>query len=149
MRYILKGLCLVFVIVLFLGCGKKSPPFLPKSRLPFRVTFLEAEKKGNMLILRGEVVGKEGKKGFKLSDIRGCRVYYTRYGFKNLPCESCPIYYGEFKDIEGKVVKDKDFYCEIGWMNKKGIYFIRVRLLGPGISIGPPSNRVKIEIKEQ
>ncbi len=143
-------LTLVFsFFVVLIACGKKSPPFLPKSRLPFKVAFLNAEKKEGFVILKGKVMGKEGKRGYRLSDIRGCRIYYTMYGFKNPPCETCSIYWNEFKDVEGNVVKDRDFFCEIGWIHKKGIYFIRVRLLGPGISIGPPSNTVKIEIKEQ
>jgi len=65
-----------------LSCGKKSPPYLPKSRLPFRVAFLEVQKKEGIIILKGKIVGKEGKKGLKISDITGCRIYYSRYSFK-------------------------------------------------------------------
>jgi len=129
-----------------LSCGKKSPPYLPKSRLPFRVAFLEAEIKDGIVILTGKIVGKE-KKGYRLSDIKGCKVYYSRYSPDNLPCEACPIYLTNIRNIKGKVVRDGDFYCKLPWMNKKGVYYIKVRLIGPGSAIGPLSNRTKVEVR--
>ena len=144
----IKKLSLILACILLLSCGRKAPPYLPKSRLPFRVILLKAEKEDGSWVLKGEIRGKKGKKGYKLSDIIGCRIYYSRYSLKNPPCESCPIYYGEFKKIEGDVVKNGHFSCELTWIKKKGIYYLRVRLIGVNNSIGPPSNRVKIEIKE-
>lgn len=143
-----KKVSLILLCILVLSCGKKSEPFLPKSRLPFRVILLSAEKKHGVWTIQGEVTGKIGERGYKLSDIKGCKIYYSRFSLKNPPCESCPIYYGKIKKIEGSIVKDGHFFCELPWVKKKGIYYLKVRLIGTRNSIGPPSERVKIEIEE-
>ena len=146
---LIKKLPLILILVLFLiSCGKKSPPYLPKSRLPFRVIVPKAEKENGIWTIKGEVAGKIGKRGFRPSDITGCIIYYSKYSLKNPPCESCPLYYGESRIIEAKVVKDGHFSVKLPWIKKKGIYYLRIRLTGINNSIGPPSDRVRIEIKE-
>ncbi len=136
---------LIFIILIFsLCCGKKGRLTLPEKRLPFRVCFMESEIRYGRVFIKGKIVGKEER--FKLSDIIGCRVYYEKYSFENPPCVLCPKYYIKFKEVKGKVSEGRLFMCELPWIKKRGIYYIKVRLLGKGNAIGPDSEEVRIEI---
>ena len=141
----MNRIALLLLIILAISCGRKTTLYVPRHKLPFRVIYPEAEKRNGIWIIEGDIAGE--KKGYRLSDIIGCRIYYSRYSFENPPCEGCPIYLGRSKEIKKRVIKDGRFFLRLPWIKKSGIYFFRIRLLGKGNSIGPPSELIKIEEK--
>ncbi len=146
-NYLLKNRLLFLLLILsFISCGRKSPLSVHRHTLPFKVVFLQADKKEGVWVVKGEVIGE--KKGYKMSDIIGCRIYYSRFSFDKLPCEECPIYLGKLKEVRKNVIKDKLFYLELPWLDKEGVYYIKIRLLGKGNSIGPASDLLKIVERE-
>ncbi len=138
---------LVIMLAFFLiCCGRKSPLSPPKHRLPLRVILPKVKKEKGIWVIEGEIAGKI--KEYKISDIIGCIVHYSRFSLKNPPCESCPIYLGEEKQIKGNVIKGKRFFLRLTWLKKEGIYYLRIRLVGKNNSIGPPSELIKIKVGE-
>ncbi len=136
---------LFLVIFLAISCGRKTTLYVPRHKLPFRVIYPEAKRKDGIWVIEGEISGR--KKGYSLSDIVGCKIYYSRYSFENPPCEECPVYLGRSKEIRKNVIRDGKFFLELPWVKKEGIYFLRIRLLGNGNSIGPASEIIKIEVR--
>jgi hypothetical protein len=139
------GFCLSFPATF--GCGKKGPPVLPDRELPFYVQRLKADMKNGTVFLTGNVVAPEIEEGSEAPLITGCRVYSSCFALNAAPCEGCPIDYKLHKELrwEGS---GEDFECKLMDISEKGIYFFKVRLLGPNHAIGPPSNQVKLIIDE-
>jgi len=135
------------MIVSVYACGKKKPPFIPKTRFPFYVQLLKARIENGTVILKGYVIGPEAKKGENLPPVLGCRVYIASFGLDVPPCEGCPIEYRRYKEITG-VVSGKNFECPLPDITEKGIYFFQVHLTGPGNAMGPPSDRAKLVINK-
>lgn len=141
-----KGIVLVLLtVVLFMppACGKKAPPFLAEKTLPFRVEQLKVECNNKTFFLKGTVSDPQGR----LKDpsvITGCRVYHAYYGLENPPCEDCPIDYRLFKDIMGKVISDKGFFCQVPVKKTSGIHFFKVQLIGRKGEYGPSSEGAKL-----
>ena len=130
------------LMVLFPGCGKKGPPFLPQHKLNSKVDRLSGKWKDGHVVLDGYVPGEDKKR----SDVTGCRIYHAWYSAENLPCEGCPIEMSGFKEINNKIISGDRFNCDIPGIEKRGIWFFEVRLVGKGGALGPPSERVKVTI---
>jgi len=141
-----KKLLAVVLVLFLICCGRKSPLSPPKHRLPLRLILPKVEKKAGVWVIKGEISGKI--KEYKPSEISGCIVMYSRFSLENPPCESCPIYLGESKQIKEKVIKEGKFFLKVPWFKKKGIYYLRIRLVGRDNSIGPPSELIKIKVTE-
>lgn len=141
---IILAICLAILFVPT-ACGKKGPPFLPEKSLSLRVTGLNVEWKYQGLRLRGELVGPEYELENPLN-IKGCRVFYASYPLDNPPCEDCPIEYRLLEEIEGQVISEGQFLCEISVDKKDGIHFFTVRLIGQKGEVGPYSDRAKFVI---
>lgn len=147
MRY-RAGILLVTLAAISMAlftCGKKGPPFLPERTMPLRVGHLEAGWEKDTVILRGSIIGPQGI-SLKNENIIGCRVYHVWYSLKDAPCEGCPVNYGGFKEIKGKVTQKGKFYCPFPGIEKKGFHFFEVQLIGKNGAIGARSNRTKLRI---
>jgi len=144
------GLSLLLLGVLVfqtVSCGKKAPPFLPERKFSPAVTALTAEWRDGSVRLTGNVVSRSGQAA-NASDVVGCRVYHAGYDLETPPCEGCPIAFEMFEEIEGPVVEAGMFRCRVSGIEKKGIHYFRVRLLGrKGVS-GPSSNVAKVVVEE-
>lgn len=123
------------------ACGKKAPPRLSVKEFPVRVTNLSEEWGKRDLFLKGKIVGIEGR-----SRASGCRMYSVRYDLEEAPCDECPVEFSEFIEFGPDVIGKKEFSCVVPGVLKSGIYYFRVRLLGEGGTIGPPSKVVKVVI---
>jgi hypothetical protein len=148
----LKRKLWLFVVVFGLilpalsACGKKRPPFLSKDT-PLKVEQLKGAWKKGVVVLNGDIVPpRDQKKG--LSDIAGCKVYYVWYAFDNPPCEGCPIHYPDHLDINEAVVSREGFSCQVPGLEKGGIYYFVVRLIGRKGGMGPASNRARVVIEK-
>ena len=135
---------LVALMALLPNCGKKGPPFLTKSKLSLRVDQLKGEWENGRVLLKGYVRGENKV----ISSVTGCRVYHAWYPMDNPPCEGCPIEMAGFKEIKEKVVSGDRFNCEVPDVEKKGIHFFEVRLMGRDGAVGPPSDKVKLRIDD-
>ncbi len=128
------------------ACGKKGPPFLPESNIPFRVEQLNAERENEIIILKGRIIDPGGKD----TDIPGdldCMVYYAGYSLKNPPCEGCPVHYRLFRGSSEKNIINEEFICKISGKYGKGIHFFKVRLIDTNRAIGPFSDEAKLIIE--
>jgi predicted small lipoprotein YifL len=143
-QYIVLILILA-VVFITAGCGRKKPPFLPKKNIPIRVENLEAVWEDGFFHLRGTAVYPEGRKE-KMPAVSGCRVYYAFYAQNSPPCEGCPIDFALLREVEGAVVTEKAFSCDVPMKKKKGIYFFKVCLTGQNKEKGPLSDRAKVTI---
>ena len=132
-----------FFMVLFSGCGKKGPPFLPEKKLTVRVDRLTGKWEDGQVRLKGYIKGDD-KKG---SDIASCRIYHAWYPADNPPCEGCPIEMTGFNKTMEMEVSGDQFTCDIPGVEKKGIWFFEVRLIGSNGAAGPPSERIKLNIE--
>jgi hypothetical protein len=130
----------VFCLPLF-SCGKKAAPFLPVKGANPRVTGLQGEWKGDYVLLTGQIQDSSGAGG----SIEGCRVYYAIYPQDQPPCEGCPIEYKGFQIFGKEVMTPTGFACKMPGIERENIYYFEVRVMGPKGSLGPPSNRVRVE----
>ena len=133
------------VLVVGVSCGKKGPPFLPKRSIPFKVEALNSERRDGVIILKGKIVAT-GRQKKDISNIMGCKVYHAWYAPGDEPCKGCPIEYNIFGEIRGEVIIREGFFCRVPGIKKKGIHFFEVRLIGREGTIGPRSNRAKLEL---
>ena len=143
-----RRLSLLFLGIFLLAlpqCGIKAPPFLPKGHILSRVQPLAGEWKDGVVYLKGRVVPPRGDEK-NTTDVLGCRIYHARYDLEDPPCEGCPIQYDRLKDIETGVITGDNFHCRVTGIEKKGVHFFKVRLLGIKEALGPPSNDVKLTI---
>jgi len=127
-------LCLALI-----SCGKKGDPFLPATQGDGRVTGLKGEWNGEYVLLTGRTreAMREGA---------GIRAYYAAYPLDQPPCEGCPIEYQGYESFGREVMGKSGFSCRITEIQTGNIYFFEVRIIGPGGSLGPPSNRVGVEV---
>jgi predicted small lipoprotein YifL len=135
------------VFLALMSCGKKGPPFLPKTDMPLKVEQLKGQWTNEAVLLQGSIPALKGQKRGS-PGVTGCRVYHAWYSLKNAPCEGCPIKYSGFQEIRGKILAEEEFLCEVFVEKKQGIHFFEVRLLDPKGEVGPPSNRVKLIIED-
>ena len=134
---------LAALIALLPACGKKGPPFLTESKLSLRVDQLKGEWENGRVLLKGYVQGEDKE----ISRVTGCKVYHALYPMDNPPCEGCPIEMSDFKKINEKIISGDRFSCEIPGVEKMGIHFFEVRLMGKDGALGPPSDKVKLRIE--
>jgi predicted small lipoprotein YifL len=142
-RFLYGAMILGVVSLALMSCGKKGPPFLPKTDMPLKVEPLKGQWTNEAVLLQGNIPALKGQKKDK-PGVTGCRVYHAWYSLKNPPCEGCPIDYPGFQEIRGEILAGEEFMCEVFVEKKEGIHFFEVRLIGPKGEVGPPSNRVKL-----
>jgi len=128
------------------ACGKKGPPFLPQKEFFVKVEDLEGEPVNGHIVLKGNISGHKGPA--KITDaVKGSRVYYRQYPLESPPCDGCPIKYQSYHGFGSEVITEEGFRCKVPDTIKGQIYFLEVRLMGPGKTLGPPSNRVKVVVE--
>ncbi len=127
-----------------LSCGKKGEPFLPVKEANLRVTGLQGAWKEGYVVLTGQVQGPAET----ARSIEGCRVYYAVYPRDQPPCEGCPIEYKGFQPFGKEVMTSTGFACEMPGIERDNIYYFEVRVIGPKGSLGPASDRVRVEVPE-
>ena len=143
-----QGIILILLLAFLfapIACGKKGPPFFTEKDLSLGVAQLSVEWKTGGFRLKGELVGAQNEIE-NLSNIKGCRVFYATYPVDAPPCDECPIEYRLLKEIEGQVISEGRFLCDVLVNKKNGIYFFTVRLIGQKGEIGPYSDRAKFVI---
>ena len=128
------------------ACGLKRPPTLPQKAFTIKVINLRSEWIEEDLFLKADI------NGFEEADpeaglVRGCRVYYRQYPLENPPCTGCPIDYAGYHEFGPEVVTAKGFSCRMPEMVKGEIYFFKVHLIGPDGAVGPPSNRIRVDVE--
>lgn len=139
------------LLILLLGvllvspmCGKKAPPFLPKKTFSLKVSDLKGEWKEGYIFLKGGIDDPGGGKE-ALSEVEGARVYYAQYPLKNPPCETCPIKYQGYHGFGPEVIEEGGFSCRVPGKVKGQIYFFKVHLIGKDGSMGPTSERIRLD----
>lgn len=132
----------VFLLLIYIGCGKKGPPFLPEVAPPPRVEDLKAMVGDDGTIhLSGQVSDAKGE----AADVTGCVVYHAGYPQSAPPCKGCPLNWEARQTIHGEVVSNSLLNCEVERLDGPGIHFIRVRLLGDDGVEGPPSAVLRLD----
>ena len=135
------------ILLSFWACGKKAPPVLSNKEFSSKVVNLRGERTREGLILKGSIRNLN-EANSEVSPIKGCRLYYGQYSHKNPPCDGCPIQYIDYLEFGPEVVKEKDFLCVVPADIKGEICIFKVHLIGSGGTVGPPSNMVRVEVKE-
>ena len=133
------------VLLMAVSCGKKAPPFLPTKDFTVKITNLRGEWVAGVVLLKGDISGPMGSK--KASElVKGCRVHYGQYPLKNPPCAGCPIEYGGFREFGPEAVTEGGLFCKVPARMKQQVYFFKVHLMGPDSTVGPPSNRIRLDV---
>ena len=133
-------------LLIFVSCGKKAPPFLPTKEFPIKITNLSGEWTEGVVLLKGDISGSMGpEEATEL--VKGCRLHYGQYPIKNPPCAGCPIKYSGYHEFGPEVVTKGGLSCKVPVRMRQQIYFFKVQLIGPDNSLGPPSNRVRLEVE--
>ena len=125
------------------GCGKKTPPFLPKKEFPFKIGELKGEWINGDLFLKGGIRGPLEPKT-AVGRVTGGRIYYARYSIENPPCEGCPIPYQGYREFGPDSITTEGLFLKVPLKLKKEIGFFKIHLFGPEGVLGPPSNRVRM-----
>jgi hypothetical protein len=137
------GKPLPFLVLLFclalISCGKKGDPFLPSTEGDGRITLLKGEWNGEYVDLTGRIHGS-------MNEGARIRAYYAAYPLDQPPCEGCPIEYQGFQSFGRDVLSESGFSCKMTQIQPGNLYFFEVRVIGPGDSPGPSSNRVRVEV---
>ena len=134
---------LVLLGLVFASCGKKGDPFVPSKEPPNKVTGFEGTWNGEDVLLTGRV-----EEPAKVREGEGCRVYYAVYPWDDPPCEGCPIEYRGYQSFGREALTGDVFSFKMPGIRRGNIYFFEARVMGPDGSLGPPSNRVKVEVPE-
>jgi len=126
-----------------LACGKKAPPFLPEKQMAARVDQLTGVYADGEVQLTGRIVNSsEGP------EPTGCRVYQGWYPLDDPPCEGCPIQLAVLSGTQKIVISENRLVCAIPQANREGIGFFQVRLTDESGAEGPPSERIRLKIKD-
>jgi hypothetical protein len=131
---------LLLICSVMISCGKKGDPFLPAPEDPGRITGLKAEWTGESVLLTGRIEGEIREGG-------GIRAYYASYPLDQPPCEGCPIEYQGFESFGREATAGRGFSCLMRPIRPGALYFFEVRVMGPGQRQGPPSNRLRLEVR--
>jgi hypothetical protein len=135
---------ILFFCLSMVSCGKKAEPFLPVKGADLRVTGLRGEWKEGRVLLTGDVRDPAGNAG----SLEGLRVYYAVYPWDQPTCEGCPIEYKGFQLFGKEVTTATGFACEMPGIERGNIYYFEARVVGQQASLGPASNRVRVEVPE-
>lgn len=145
-RLVLGALgCLLLLLPVGAGCGRKGPPTWTAGPFPLRVEHLAAVGSGGRAVLKGEIVVPEGQDPM-LNDISAIRLYHTWYPEEAPPCEGCPIDYPGYEMHPLRALDGRTFSLEVS-LKQKALHYFEVRLVGTGGQIGLPSNRAKVLIE--
>lgn len=136
-----------FLFSILVSCGVKSPPLWHVNDFPVRVSNLNSEWQGEDLYLTGNISGLDRPEE-ALDLIKGCRLYHALYKADVVPCEGCPIDYSGFHMYGGDVLSSNNFSIKIPKSLQGEISYYRVNLIGPGGSIGPSSDTIKVKIQK-
>ncbi|MFH0844811.1 MAG: hypothetical protein V1930_04990 [Pseudomonadota bacterium] len=120
---------------------------MPQKTHSYRLVNLKGFWDEGYIALRGEVHGLQGPISPQqvAESITGCRVYVASYAVERTPCPGCPIQYRDFLLFGKEAMTEGGVYCKIPAKGKKGqTYFLKVHLIGPGESMGPPSEEVQV-----
>ena len=107
-------------LLIFLACGKKGPPFLPKENISLRVEQLSAELQDGIIILKGHLIDIVGKNRDTSGDL-GCQVYYAGYSLENSPCKGCPIQYRPIRGTGEEHIVNQQLTCKILGKKRRGM----------------------------
>ena len=111
-----------------------------------KIDNLRGEWDEGVVLLRGDISGPSGPK--KATDlVKGCRVHYGRYPLKNPPCDGCPVEYGGSHEFGREVFTEGSLSCKVPAQMKQQVYFFKVHLLGPDNTVGPPSDRIRLDVE--
>ena len=130
---------LALVLLTWVGCGKKAPPFLPEKAPVQQVEGLQGKLEDGGVLLTGRI--PEGEEDSP--PITRCVVYHAQYPTDAPPCETCPVRWERLKPIQEAVVFQERFQCKVLGIDTPGIHFIRVRLLGQGGCEGRDGSRIR------
>lgn len=143
----------LFILVFFLGislmtpsCGKKEPPSLPRKAFSLSVVDLSGEWTEGFIGLKG-VLPEDPESKRAAERVQGCRVYYGQYPLDRPPCPGCPIEYPNRREFGAEVITEQGFSCKLPADKSGQIYFLKVHLIGPNNTVGPPSERVKVIVE--
>jgi len=131
------------LLIFSAGCGKKAPPFLPEQKIPAKVDQLSGQYEDGRIRLSGQISGDD--KGVKAT---GCRIYHAWYPADDPPCEGCPIEMIPFTEPGETQIADHRFACDIPSGNREGIWYLQVFLVDDKGAEGPPSERIRLEIRK-
>jgi len=139
----------VVVVLLFFGlvsisCGKKGDPFLPSKETLGQVTDFEGAWTGEEVLLTGRI-----QEPAELGEGRACRVYYAEYPEDRSPCDGCPVEYQGYRSFGSDIVNRGSFSFRMPEVRRGNVYFFEARLVGLDGSLGPPSNRVRVDVPEE
>ena len=143
-----KALILLSMIgMLFVpGCGKKADPFIPSKRVSRVVQSLTAEYLDGQIALGGRLLKPltrtDGKPG-----VVKLRVDYSKYGIGHGPCQSCPVDFREHEVILARVSEKGHVTARWQVSEGKGLYLLRLRVIGDDGGLGPPSEVVRIIVQ--
>jgi len=136
---------LLLLLLLFQGCGKKAPPFVPGNVFALRVEGLRSLAQGDRVLLRGALIPGKSRNKEKPAGAK-CRVYTLYYPAEKAPCEGCPLPFKMFEEVQPDIFGSGKFQCTFPLGTKKGIYFFMVRLVDRNGSVGPPSDPSSLRI---
>lgn len=146
---IIMALCFVGILLATPACGNKGPPSLPQKTHPFRLVNLKGLWEGGSISVGGEIKGPKGPVSPRQAAdlITGCKVDIVSYAAEQAPCPGCPIQYKDSFQFGKEVMTEQGFLCKVPAKGKGETYFLRVHLMGPGGSVGPPSDDVQVKAR--
>jgi len=136
----------MFVALTLFGCGKKSDPFIPKKQVSQVLRSVKAQYLGGRVVFEGKFVEARAGSAIQSGKIR-LRVEYNQYSNGKVPCDTCPIDFKEHDMIQGKVSQDGKFTAD--WLppESKGLYVLRLRVVGKDGDLGPLSERIRVVVR--
>lgn len=141
--YVGYGICVVLVLMLFAGCGKKGPPLPPDRKQPAGITDLKTHIENNVLTLKWTLpLGVDRKTAEKAAFVvfRSRKMTYQA-------CLDCPDVFTRvteipfFGDKWAKVENNRMSYMEI--IEPGFAYAYKILIYVSGEATGPHSNVVR------
>lgn len=142
-------LCLLLVLVMVVGCGRKGPPRAADLVEPVAISDLTLVL-GDRSVRLGWSHPRTARDGRPLTDLAGFVVYR-----KSTPadCPDCNVAYGERAMVsvedEGRFFKQSEYKFTDTELQTGRVYRYRVRVLLSDGSLSRPSNEVSIEWQRQ
>ena len=128
------------------GCGKKADPFIPKKGVSQVVQSLTAQYLDGQIALRGRLLRPLTRTDGEPGVIK-LRVDYSKYGIGHGPCQSCPVDFKEHKVILARVSEKGHVTARWQVPEGKGLYLLRLRVVGDNGTLGPPSKVVQMIVQ--
>lgn len=137
-------MAILLVTFVSASCGKKASPFLPVRVPATAVTGLAGAWDGLDVLLTGRVGDPANIRGRETF-----RVYYAAYPPAQLPCEGCPIEFQGYQAFGLDALAGDTVSFRMPGIERGQIYFFEARIAGPEGSLGPPSNRARVDVLEK